>query len=78
MVYEIDDSHCIDMKTLRILKKFLIGTTYEKLSLICPKFLLELSPVIKILKIEEWTVDGESCDAVSSENLSVERKHSGI
>ena len=50
--YEIDDSHTIDMKTLRLLKKFLIVTTYQRLSQICPKFLLELSPVLKILKID--------------------------
>jgi hypothetical protein len=52
MAFEIDDSHSIDMKTIRLLKKFLIVTTYQKLSVICPKFLLELSPVLKILKID--------------------------
>lgn len=70
---DIEESQCIEMKSLRLLKKFLIVTTYQKLTKIAPKFLLELSPVLKILMIDQNNTspqksavsDGQSCDAVS-------------
>ena len=51
--FEIEDNQCIEMKSLRLLKKFLIVTSYQKLARISPKFLLELSPVLKILQIDQ-------------------------
>jgi hypothetical protein len=49
---DIDDSQMIEIKALRLLKKYLMVTPYKQVSIVAPKFLTELSSVIKNLEID--------------------------